>query len=916
MRIDALLTFGARHRLITLAILILLTAIAIPGVVQLRVDTGYESFMSSHDPTLPDYQRTIEEFGSDNATMIYLESDQLFSPARLRQIETLVSTLSNLEAVERVDSLFNAANVRDEEGSLESGPLMTAAPDDLGEAAEIREKALHNPLIRGQLVSPDGRVTAVTVTVRRERKTPEFNWKFFETIERELQPLRKDFQRVYQIGPPRLNVEIAKGMGTDLARLTPLGVCVLMATIVVFLRTPVGAVVPLATAGLSVLWTIGFMGYVGLPMTLLTAIIPSLALVIGSTEDVHMLAEYLQVSGEVGDRRKAVQIMAKRLGLPLIINSCTTVLGFLANALTDIRMIQGFAYASSFNMLVNTIATVLVVPLFVSTMAPKTGRLTESSSHPAGLIGVITRKLARVRARHGRIIATMTVLVIIGFGYLSSKVAISNDPISYFKPGHPIVEDAHRLHDTLCGMNVFFLTLEAREAGAFKDPELLKKVEHIQRLVQQAGFDRATTVTDFLALVNREMNQGDPAFFRVPDTQNLVEQYLLFFQRGDLERYVSADYRIANIVVRHNLSSSEVLNRKLDGLAKALPGILGDRIAFRMTSELLMINRAAESMFTGELQSLTWLLIVIFIIQSLMFTSAIAGFLSLVPNIIPIVINFGTMTLLGIPLNPGTVMVAAISIGIAVDDTVHLMSRYNAECHKDGNQERALEQAVAEEALPVIVVAVALALGFVILQASQFSVVAQFGFLSAMTMVTGMISELLITPLILKPVRLVGIWEIVGLKIDRTVLTKSPLFRGMTPYQIKKTILLSQVSTLAQGHDILIQGTRGRSLYVVLAGTVEVARHEQGRVERLATLGPGEIFGEVGYSQEIERTATVKALGDTTVLELNFDRVQQSLRWYPGIAAKLNLNISRILGERLAETDARMARLELKHART
>src|SRR3989338_8618896 len=250
MRIDALLTFGARHRLITLAILILLTAIAIPGVVQLRVDTGYESFMSSHDPTLPDYQRTIEEFGSDNATMIYLESDQLFSPARLRQIETLVSTLSNLEAVERVDSLFNAANVRDEEGSLESGPLMTAAPDDLGEAAEIREKALHNPLIRGQLVSPDGRVTAVTVTVRRERKPPEFNWKFFETIERELQPLRKDFQRVYQIGPPRLNVEIAKGMGTDLARLTPLGVCVLIATIVVFLRTPVGAVVPLATAGL------------------------------------------------------------------------------------------------------------------------------------------------------------------------------------------------------------------------------------------------------------------------------------------------------------------------------------------------------------------------------------------------------------------------------------------------------------------------------------------------------------------------------------------------------------------------------------------------------------------------------------------------------------------------------------------
>jgi CRP-like cAMP-binding protein len=182
-------------------------------------------------------------------------------------------------------------------------------------------------------------------------------------------------------------------------------------------------------------------------------------------------------------------------------------------------------------------------------------------------------------------------------------------------------------------------------------------------------------------------------------------------------------------------------------------------------------------------------------------------------------------------------------------------------------------------------------------------------------MITGLLTDLLFTPMLLKHIRLIGIWDIIALKVGRDVLSHSPLFEGMSRFQIKKAILLSQVVTVPHGQDVLVQGSRGRNMYLVLSGTVEVRRTQDGRTERIATLGSGEIFGEVGYTQETERTATVQASSDVTLLQLEFSSVQKSLRWYPRIAACLNLNISRILGVRLADMHARATRLGMADAR-
>ncbi|MBI3088345.1 MAG: MMPL family transporter [Candidatus Omnitrophica bacterium] len=917
--LERIFTFGARRRIPCVLLLVLLTAIAVNGLMKLRIDANYDSFMSANDPNYPAYERTIEEFGSDNTTIIYLRDPELFSQARLRRIEELASALSDLDAVERVESLFSALNIRDQEGMLEVGPLMDTTPEDPEALALARSNALYSPLMKRNVISEDGQVTSITVTAKRDRKDPDFNKKFFRAVEDLLAPLRGEFDEVFQIGPPRLNVEIERAMFADIFRLTPMATALLMITIFCFLGTGMAAVLPLFTAGLSIIWTLGVMGYVGLPLTLLTALLPTLLIVIGSAEDTHMLSEYLHAiaSGNPSHagRQQAVRLMAKKIALPIVLNTFTTVLGFYANAVNDIILIKGFAYSSSFAMTASFVSTVLFLPLAVSFFSPKRIHLAPENEKPHGLVGKLVDALEHVSTRYRKTLVGLLAGVVVVFLGLALRVQVTNDPLSYFKPNTVLIKDSNTLQKDLAGMSVFFLTLEAKEAGAFKRPELLRSLDTIDRRLDELGFDKALSLADFLALVNREMHQGDPAFHRVPDRQDLVEQYLLFFQREDLEQYVDHDYRVANMIVRHHFSDSHTLNQQLAVLQRELPAILGERVSFRLTGENLMINQAAESLFIGEVQSVGMLISVIFVIMSLLYTSALAGVVSLVPNLIPIVINFGTMALLKIPLNPGTAMVAAIAIGIAVDDTTHLMSRYNDERKKTADMDEALRVTVWGEAVPVMATTVSLALGFVILMSSKFTIVAQFGLLSAIIMIVGLLTDMLITPLLLKHVRLVGIWDILALKVGREVVSRSPLFEGMSKFQIKKAILLSRLVTVPQSQDVLVQGTRGRNMYVVLSGAVDVLRTQEARTERIATLRPGEIFGEVGYSQETERTATVRAAAEVTLLELEFSSVQKALRWYPQIAAHLNLNISRILGTRLAGMHARTAHLGLADAK-
>ena len=704
----------------------------------------------------------------------------------------------------------------------------------------------------------------------------------------------------------------------DIGLLTPVVATLLVIILLSQLKTPSAATLPLVTAGMSLLWTAGFMGYTGIPLNLLTAILPALVVVIGSTEDTHMLTAYLDglKNDEPPNRFNAVRFMAVHVGLPIFITSFTTTAGFMANITSDLTMVQHFGITAGFAMVANLVVTILMLPLLLRFFGPRKSRLASDKGENDDIGGLPGKVLSVLDALGGRYERRVVAVVILGAAVLTgfaSTVQTSNDPLSFFKSGNSVRIDANTLHEDLAGMQVFYLAIDAASGSNFKDPALLQKLDKIQdAMISQKAYDKVTSIGDYLKLVNQEMNQGDKTQYTMPKTKALAEQYLLLFARTDVERFINSDATRVNIMVRHNISNSYELKNYLDELRGQIAGIIDSKTTYRITSKNILINDGAETMIKSQSTSIILLVSIIFVLMCLLYTSVTAGFVSLVPNLIPVIAMFGVMGIFDIPLNAGTTLVSVIAIGIAIDDTIHLLTNFNDQLKVNPDQAVAARAAVRVEAIPVVSTSLALAFAFLSLLFSDFTIIIQFGILCSITMVMALITDLLITPILLKRFRLVSLWDIASLKLNQKLLADSEVFKGMSAYQMRKTILLSYAKEFQPGENVFLQGSTDRNLYVILSGKAEVIHGAKGKKETLlATLGTSEIFGEAAYAGNVARTATVRVPSGIDeplkVLMLEQERVAAAMRSYPRIHALLNRNISAILAARLANMGERLS---------
>ncbi len=882
--------------------LFIITLFFVAGLPKLKIDAGVNSLIPDSDPARLIYQRIAGEFGSDNKTIIYIKDENLWTPDKLARLERLHRAVEKIENVTRVNSLFSLHTIRGTEGKVDSRPILDEAPRTLEEALLAKEMALSNPLYLGNFFSDDGKVTAMIVSVIDEEEAEDFDHKFYEALEKLIEINRPEFEQIFQVGSPRINVELMDSLYEDFVLLGPLSALILVLAILFFMRSGISAFVPIATSTVTIIWTFGMLGWVGIPLNILSAMLPSLIIVIGSTEDTHMMSAFFRGMEECEDPRyQAIQYMARHMGLPLILTVLTTGLGFASNMFSDIGLIQHFAFASTFAILVNGIITILMVPILINTFGPDKNINVIEERQNTSIPHRIMRVFQYSQDRFPYTILLITLLLCGFFIFQASKLYVTNDPLSYFPSERPLIQHTKRIHADLAGIKVFFITLDSKVEKAFQDPENIKKLAEIQNFMDKQGvFDQSISLADHLKFVNREFRgyQSGPA---LPETRQLTAQYLMFFHRSDLDSYVSHDYSSANIVVRHNINDSHTLNQYISELEDVVAHIAGPGIQTHIIGENLMVNRAAEKLLVGQVKALFVLLLLIFLVMSAMFTSFKGGAIAMVPAVIPIALMFGIMGLLDIPLNPGTAMVAVIAIGIAIDGTIHLLARYNELCRRTSDYIGAVRMAAQEEATPLIVSSLALALGFGILLFSNFTVVAQFGALAAATMLFSIVANLLITPIIMTKVRLVGLYQILAMTIDKSVLDKSALFQHMTEYQRRKAILISELNEFEEGELLVEQDTVGRSMYLILNGQVDVIRRDGDSSYTLATLSPGAVFGEIGYIREAERTADVRAKTQVSALRFDYEKMQKDLKFFPNIVAKLNFNISYILGERLAD---------------
>lgn len=898
-----LMRLAQRHPWLIIFFLALSTALSLPMLRELRFDASIQGMMTDDPQARSLYEQTIATYGTDQVTVIYLEDKDLFSPDRLADIDELAYQLEGLPGVTRVESIYTVSDFRAQAGSLQTGPLMPWPPENDEQAAEARQRALSNKMIAGHLVSKDGTGTSINVFIKPVDGDPDFYSKLAVQIEDKLAPFRDRFGKLFQLGNPFFRAAIAHSMVEDQIKLMPLSALVLILTLLFMTRSISGAILPLMTAGISVIWTAAFMVVADIPLNILTMIVPSLIIVIGSTEDIHLLSEYIEGVHEKGTRELAIEFMISHMGVAILITALTTFLGFASITVNKIEILRQFGLAAAFGLFVNPVITVLWVPVYLRFFGPlKSVGHKDDGPRKTTIFDTLATRLTTLINTHRRgLIWGLTGGALL-IGLFGMNVRLDNDILGIFKESSPIRQRTAAMSEKLPGVQTFFIRITGGYKDAFRSPENLRQIALVQDFIRESGiYDASYSLSDTLRHINREMHQGDPAYDKIPESEALVSQYLLFIHDDDLAHYANHDFSEINLMVRHNMSSSDQQKQSLARLKAFMDKTLNPHFNVSFTGEGILILKGADSIAEGQAKSIALLLVIIFLIMSLLFVNFKAGLLSLIPNIFPVLILFGTMGLFDIPLNIGTAMVAAIAIGIAVDDTLHFMIRYNKEMLRLKDQEQAMEVCIHTELAPVVSTSLALTMGFAILGFSQFITIIQFGLLSALVMLSALAGDLFLTGPLMATTKLLTLWDMIALHVAPEIIEQSEFFRELRLWQIKRIILMGRILEVAPGETIFEEWDDGDSMYLVLKGTVSgLSVDEQtGQEVPYFVFGIGDVCDPTTMLDPGPRSFTARADSETHLVEFSKDDFRR-LQWlHPRLSDKVHKNLARILGHQL-----------------
>ena len=898
-----LIKSAAAHPWVVLLVLGILSMFAATQLTHLRIVVSAESMLEKGTPAWDYFVATEETFGAEDVVIVVLRDPAIFDEQKLIEARYVLRAIADLPGVSGTSSLFDAKNLKNIDDTIHVKPYLENLPVTPAEVAEVRADAIRNPLVLGNLISADGQTVALNVYLKDSGGDANFDREITAAIEALIAPLREHIAEVYQVGVAAMRSDLTGKIRADQRVFLPLSVLVLLLTLAFSLRRATAVVMPLATAGISVVWTLGFMGFMGIPVNIMTSIVPALVIIIGSTEDIHLLAEYASGVREGLDRPAAIGRMADNMGVAVLLTFVTTYLGFLSIALNDIQLLFQFGLVASTGLLFNFVITAVLVPVllrFIGHRKAEAGR--------RGLVQGWFRSAAvallQAAQRHRLAVLTTAGVLVVAALLAATQLRINNNLLDYLDQESELRTDIERIHEQLSGVHSFSIVVDSGIDNTFLQVKYLEAVLKIQAFVDGLdAFDRSFSFANFVALVNGVMDDTGDDNPLLPETDDMVREYMMFIRHSDVAGFVSEEYDRARILVRHNISSSDVLNRATAKIRAFVDANIDPALRVEITGKSVLSNKAVEEMARSQLQSLLLVGLVIMGLVSMLFVSLRAGLIALLPNLFPVAILFAVMALAGIPLNAGTSMVAAIALGICVDDTMHVMSRFHEELKRHDSRSEALVAMIRAEAVPIFATSIALAAGFGVFATSSFQPVVNFGLLSAMVILVALLATFVLTPLLLGSSELLTVWDLLSYKVQKEALQKSPLFQGMYVWQIKKILLSSEIRSFRRDELVIREGDVGNEMFVVLEGSVEAQKlNEDGSIKRLRTMNVGDLCGEVGPLAGGLRTADVVARDDTQLLVLSWERIDRLTRLFPMLAFKLFRNLTRIIGARLRQT--------------
>jgi len=872
----------------------LITLLFASHLPDLRFETSIYDLAIEDLPQTLTYQEFKESFGCEEIILVVARTGGVFDPETFHQIERLSRSLSRIEGVKRVISLPGIRKAMDMTGKWN--------------LADFQKVVSVVDLFHRNLISQDGKTTAVTLVLEDlEQK---------ERVIQAVDDLIKAYQdgfSLYQVGMPIVSADLAQFTQKDFLTL-PLATFSLIGLILFsFFRNLRGILIPSGTVLTALIWTFGLMAWTGTPLSLLTMIVPVFLIAIGTAYCMYIFPEYAASAAQSATVREAVVRCFSQLGFPTSLAVMTTTIGLGSLLVNRVAEIREFAVFSCFGIFSLLILMLTFLPAVMGLLpVPRGQRMTEAPAAQQRLMDRILSFIIRLNLRRQKIclalVAAVSLAGIIGM----LQIKVETNPLEYFKKDTPVARHFHDIYQDLSGSFPLSVVVEACEDGCFEDPGNLKKIEEVQSFLNSLpGVDKTISLVDYLKLINYASNRYDPAFYALPEAafeiRMLVNSFKSLLGQDMLSRFISPEFSKANIMMRTHISSSIDFLSTEARIRDYLLKNLSKQMSFQVTGFGIVISHSSRLISEGQVKSLALTLVLVFSIMFFLFMSYKVGLIALLPNCFPIVVSFGVMGWFGIPLSMATSLIASIAIGLAVDDTIHYLVRYNREFKEDLNKENALCKSIRHMGRPIVFTTATISLGFSVLMFSSFNPTAVFGLLMVITMFSALVADLVLLPSLMLHVELVTIWDLLKLKLGRDPQQGIPLFKGLSRTQVHYVLMAGAMNVYERGAVIMKKGEVSDSMYAVISGELEVVDFgendltggPQGSKRTISILKGGDVVGEMGMIRSCKRSATVIATKRAELLQIN-DRMIRRLQWlYPPTAHRFFFNLMTILCDRL-----------------
>ncbi|HXG87208.1 MAG TPA: MMPL family transporter [Vicinamibacterales bacterium] len=726
-----------------------------PSADLTKIDNDLTAWVSEDDPAYIDYERFRNEFGGTRSLIIALRGEAIFTAQGLSYIDRISSELQRVDRVERVQSLATANIVRplaatpDDDGGVEVRPILEGRMGTDAGAVAVREEALDDPLMRGDLVSENGQVTAVVVTFDEDR-IDEVRGQVLTDIRAIVERDKPAAIEAHYNGSLEISEEYNRVTIANTQNLTAPILLITLAALYWLFRSVRKTLLIALAIGVSVLWTLGLYAAMGFSLNVLTSMLTPLVVVLAIADDVHIVQHFDHELRLTGSKEHAFKSSITILFAPLLAASGTTALGMLSLATSDVVAVRTFGIGAATGVMVDFAMSLVLVPTLLTLVRPDPNPPPQERwlMQPLQAVGRFSFTHAKAVIA---VVGVTTLLAAVGI----SRLRVDTNHINFFAEDHPLSRSAAVVDQELSGIYSFNVLLEG-PADSINTPDTLRRIDQLSARLSQLPYVRKVlSVSDYVKRVNQQLAAGAAEAYRLPDTPEAIAQELFVFGlsdegRAELSRMVSSDYSRAHIAVKLASMSSDLVFEQIQQAEQlAATAFTGTPIKPTVTGSGRIFSTLDHYLVVSQISSFATAFVTVFAVIFLVFRSARFGVLGIVANAFPVLAVLGLMGWLNISLNVATVMVASVALGIVDDDTIHFIGRYRREMKTGIGSQQAVELASMHEGRAALTTTVINALSYTVLMVSDYRPTAWFGSLLAVTMVLAFIAEVFLVPAII-----------------------------------------------------------------------------------------------------------------------------------------------------------------------